>query len=125
MEPLARLVRAKLDALGWKYSGQQVLSATGLTRSYMNGLVNRTEPYRGSPSIQKMQQLAQIPGLDITEITAAVNASRGARTATIEDEPAMSATRRSLHTEIDKLPEDALPGVLQLVVNLSRNWRQD
>lgn len=124
VEPLAKLVQTKLDALGWRPTGPEVTRVTGLSRQYLSQLLKRQEPYRSSPTVAKQQQLAKIPGLTIEMIVSAINESRGVTIPTIEEERGQSQARRSVHSVVDDLPEEALPGVLQMLVDILSNWRQ-
>lgn len=117
MEPLARLIRERMDVEGLRVA--DVARITGLDRRHVSQMINRSEPYVDGPQIDTMQQLAKVPGLDITEIARAVAESTGQPVPTpAADLAPMTPLRRSVHAVVDKIGEDELPRALQILTAL-------
>lgn len=115
VEPLARLLRAVRDAAGLKDA--DIARLTGLNPQHVSQLVNRLEPYKAAPLIRTQQALARIPGLDLSEIAAAIQESTGTQTRVVDD--TMSRARKHAHSMIDDFSEDELPRVLQVLLALT------
>jgi len=117
MEPLARVVRDAMDAAGLTQS--DVERMTGLDRRHISQIVNRKQNYTRPPSIETLQALAKIPGLDITTIADAIARSTGMPRPPVDElAPKMTPLRVSVHAVVDKIPEDDLARALQILTAL-------
>lgn len=115
MEPLARTVRDAMDAAG--LSQAEVAELTKLSPQHIQQIVSRRENYTRPPKIETLQALARIPNLSIEMIAEAVAESTGMpRPAGLVVE--MTPLRRSVHTVVDKIPEDELARALQILTAL-------
>lgn len=116
MEPLARCVQQALDALGWKAA--KAAEVTGLSSQHLSQILHRKKNYVRPPSPQTLQALAKIPGLSHLDILRAVGEStgigrpQGAEPFVLE----WSASRRTVHNLVDKLPEEKLNSVTQILI---------
>ena len=117
VEPLAHCVQQALDALGW--NAARAAKETGLSPQHMSQILNRKKPYGSRPpKIETLQALEQIPGLSQLDILRAVGESTGigrppgAAPFLVEWSP----TRRAVHNIVDKLPEEQLGRVAQILM---------
>jgi len=117
VEPLARCVQQALDALGWKPA--QAVKATGLSSQHMSQILNRKKPYGSRPpSTETLDTLEKITGLSQLDILRAVGESTGIGRPQ-GSEPYLvewSPTRRAIHNIVDKLPEEQLARVAQVLM---------
>ena len=114
-EPLARLVQSALDAQGWKPA--QAAEVTGLSRQHISQILSRRDRYTRPPKPETIQALAKIPGLSQYDVLSAVGTSIGVAGQDGQVfEVEWSANRRTVHNVVDKIPEDQLPRVLQILI---------
>jgi transcriptional regulator with XRE-family HTH domain len=117
VEPLAQVVRDVMDARG--YNQAELAKWTGLKPQHIEQIVNRTKPYGRAPRVDTQEALARIPGLSIEAIAEAVLRSTGQPLPPARPEGAeMSVKRRSLHSIVDKLPDDELDRAMDLLITL-------
>lgn len=105
-----------LDALGWKPA--EAVRATGISSQHMSQILNRKKPYGSRPpSIETLDALEKIPGLSQLDILRAVGESTGiGRAAADPYLVEWSPTRRAVHNIVDKLPEEQLARVAQVLM---------
>lgn len=117
VEPLARCVQQALDALGWKPA--KACEATGISSQHMSQILNRKKPYGSRPpNIDTLQKLQKIPGLSELDILRAVGESTGIGRPQGQEPFVVewSANRRAVHNIVDKLPEQQLARVAQVLM---------
>jgi transcriptional regulator with XRE-family HTH domain len=105
-----------MDAEGLRVS--DVARITGLSRQYVSQVVNRVKPYGRAPAPEKLQALAKIPGLSLDDIAKAVAESTGQPLPSADALTAteMTPLRRHVHTVVDKIPEQRLDHLLQVLL---------
>lgn len=116
VEPLRKAVQEALDAAGM--SAADAERVTGLSSQYLSQLLKRDKRYTRPPAIEKMQALAKIPGLGITDVVRAVSLSLGYPIPATITDGATTGIRRSVHNLVDEFDEEHLSGVLQVLLAL-------
>lgn len=117
VEPLANCVQQALDALGW--NAARASKETGISSQHMSQILKRKQPYGSRPpTIETLQKLEKIPGLSQLDILRAVGESTGIGRPAGESPYLVewSPTRRAVHNIVDKLPEDQLARVAQILM---------
>ena len=118
VEPLAKLVTDALRAAGWSHA--EAARHTGLSRSYIGQVANRKKRYSPgrTPSNEKIEGLARIPGLSKQDIATALYQSTGTPMPrplrVVGDE--VSPVRKSVENYVADFPDEYLPGLLQVLI---------